>query len=307
MHANMADDSLWRLDGVSLEPARLRDVTLVIPCGISAVLGWSGAGKSSLLNLLVGFERPDRGSLAGKPRCAWVPQDGGLWPQCTVRKHLEIARHSGAGIDHLLAEFDLLEKAAMRPDSLSQGEQSRLAVARALAAEAEVLVMDEPLVHVDPARRGKYWSVVREYLARTGAALLFATHEPEAVLGEAQRVICLREGRVLHEGTVAELYAHPPNAELMSFLGPGNWFHAGEARHWLGLEISAARCFRPEQIEIVPAGAGDFVVCTATFRGAIEAVELHNAGDGARRRLLFHRPAVAVLGPNMRVTIGLRR
>ncbi|HZJ15020.1 MAG TPA: ATP-binding cassette domain-containing protein, partial [Chthoniobacteraceae bacterium] len=252
----MADDPLWQLAGVSLEPSRLHDVTLVIPRGVTAMLGWSGAGKSSLLNLLVGFERPDRGSLAGSPRCAWVPQDGGLWPQCTVREHLEIARRSSDGIDALLAQFDLREKDATRPGSLSQGEQSRLAVARALAANAEVLVMDEPLAHVDPARCGKYWNVVREHLARTGASLVFATHEPEAVLGEAQRVICLREGRVLHEGAVAELYARPPNAELMSFLGPGNWFEPEDARHWLGDDISAARCFRPEQIEIEPAENG---------------------------------------------------
>ena len=307
MHAAMADDFLWQLAGVSLEPSRLHDVTLVIPRGVTAVLGWSGAGKSSLLNLLAGFERPDRGSLAGQPRCAWVPQDGGLWPQCTVREHLEIARHSSDGIGALLLRFDLLDKTDARPGSLSQGEQSRLAVARALAADAAVLVMDEPLVHVDPARRGKYWSVVREHLTRTGASLIFATHEPEAVLGEALRVICLREGRVLHEGAVAELYAHPPNAELMSFLGPGNWIEPDEARAWLGVEIAAARCLRPEQIEIEPAEGGDFIVSSATFRGPLEVVELQNAPNGARQRLLFHRPAAAALGPNMRVAIRLRR
>jgi hypothetical protein len=93
----------------------------------------------------------------------------------------------------------------------------------------------------------------------------------------------------------------------MSFLGPGNWFEPADARHWLGVEIAAARCFRPEQIEIGPAEAGDFLVCSATFRGAIEAVELHHAADGARRRLLFHRPAAAALRPNMRVAICLRR
>jgi ABC-type sulfate/molybdate transport systems ATPase subunit len=163
-------------------------------------------------------------------------------------------------------------------------------VARALAANAEVLVMDEPLAHVDPARCGKYWNVVREHLARTGASLVFATHEPEAVLGEAQRVICLREGRVLHEGAVAELYARPPNAELMSFLGPGNWFEPEDARHWLGDDISAARCFRPEQIEIEPAENGASRVDSARFFGSFAEVVLAANGSG-QTRAFFHRPA----------------
>src|SRR5688572_17231558 len=118
MHAGMADDSLWRLDGISLEPSRLHEVTLVIPRGVTAVLGWSGAGKTSLLNLLVGFERPDRGNLVGKPRCTWVPQDGGLWPHCTVREHLEIARRSGDGSDALISRFDLFDKPDARPGAL---------------------------------------------------------------------------------------------------------------------------------------------------------------------------------------------
>jgi ABC-type Fe3+/spermidine/putrescine transport system ATPase subunit len=302
MHANMADDCLWRLDGVSLEPARLREVTLVVPRGVTAVLGWSGAGKSSLLNLLVGFERLDRGSLVGKPRCGWAPQDGGLWPQLTTREHLEIARRSSDGIDALLASFDLLEKAVTRPDALSQGEQSRLAVARALAADAEVLVMDEPLVHVDPVRRGKYWNVIREYLGRTGASLLFATHEPEAVLSEAQRVICLRGGRVLHEGAVVELYAHPPNAELMDFLGPGNWFEPEEANAWFGEKFCAPGCVRPEQLVIEPTPDGMFEVEAARFQGTVAEVLLRANGSSTARQF-FHRPPHAGLRPGQRVRL----
>jgi ABC-type multidrug transport system ATPase subunit len=204
MHAGMADDLLWQLAGVSLEPSRLHDVTLVIPRGVTPCS--AGRVRENRRCSICSSVSSGRiaAAFAGKPRCAWVPQDGGLWPQCTVREHLEIARRSSDGIDALLAQFDLREKAATRPGSLSQGEQSRLAVARALAADAEVLVMDEPLAHVDPARCGKYWTVIREHLARTSASLVFATHEPEAVLGEAQRVICLREGRVLHEGAVAD-------------------------------------------------------------------------------------------------------
>ena len=296
----MSADPLWQLSGIFLGPARLREVTLTIERGITAVVGWSGAGKTSLLNLLAGFEKPARGEISGTPRVAWVPQRGGLWAHCTAREHLEIARPAARGMDGLLAAFDLAGKADARPGELSEGEQSRLAVARALAAEAEVLVMDEPLVHVDPARAGKYWRVIRERLAESGASLVFATHEPEAALGEATRAICLREGRVLHAGPVEELYARPPSAELMGFLGPGNWFTPEEARAWLGIELAAGRGFRPEEIEIATTERGAFVVESARFRGAFAEVELR-ASSGGETRQFVHRPRRAMRGAGSRV------
>jgi iron(III) transport system ATP-binding protein len=304
MHAGMAVDLLWQLAGVSLEPSRLHDVSLVISRGVTAVLGWSGAGKSSLLNLLVAFEKPGAGELRGAPKIAWAPQDHGLWLHCTVREHLEIAHRSSHGIDALLAKFDLLEKAAMNPGSLSQGEQSRLAVARALAADAEVVVMDEPLAHVDPARSRKYWTVIREHLARTNASFVFATHEPEAVLGEAQRVICLRAGRLLHESAVAELYAHPPNAELMSFLGPGNWFEPEDALVWLNANGAPPRCVRPEQLVVEAAPDGAFEVEATRFQGTVAEVVLRANGSSPPRQF-FHRPAHARLRPGQRVNLRL--
>src|SRR5213595_1285740 len=95
MHGAMRDDTpLWTLSQVSLGPARLEGISLAIEHGVTAIIGWSGAGKTSLLNLLVGFERPDRGAITGAPRVAWVPQNGGLWPHCTAREHLEIALRS---------------------------------------------------------------------------------------------------------------------------------------------------------------------------------------------------------------------
>lgn len=304
MPTAMPAEPLWQLDAVSLGPARLQEVTLAIGRGVTAVMGWSGAGKTSLLNVLAGFEMADRGRISGMPRVAWVPQNGGLWAHCTAREHLEIARTTGRGIDELLVKFDLQNKAGVRPPKLSEGEQSRLAVARALAAEADVLVMDEPLVHVDPAREGKYWRVIREHLTTTGESLVFSTHAPEAALGEASQAICLREGRVLHAGSVSQLYAQPPSEELMSFLGPGNWFSPAQARAWLGVEIPSARCFRPEEIEITPAGEGGFAVESARFRGAFAEVELRAETE---IRNFVHRPRSATLAPGMRAVVQYHR
>ncbi|MEI9896535.1 MAG: hypothetical protein WDN28_22410 [Chthoniobacter sp.] len=120
----MAVDPLWQLDAVSLDPARLREVSVAIPAGVTAVIGCRVPARLRLLNLLAGFERPNRGTITGAPRVAWVPQNGGLWPHCTALEHLEIARGSRDGIEALLAAFDLAEKRDARPPQLSQGRTS---------------------------------------------------------------------------------------------------------------------------------------------------------------------------------------
>jgi len=300
----MAADPLWTLDHVSLAPTRLRDVALVLRPGVTAVIGWSGAGKTSLLNVLVGFEKADRGSVSGPASIAWVPQDRGLWPHCTAREHLTITRPSGDGLNALLAAFDLSARADARPHELSQGEQARLSVARALAAKAAVLVMDEPLAHVDPARAGNYWRVIREHLATTGASLVFSTHLPEIALGEAEGVVCLSDGRVVHHGPVRELYDAPPTPELMTFLGPGNWFTPAEAALWLGAKIQHPRCFRPEQIVLTREDAGAVTVESSRFRGSVADVELHHMASGTARSF-FHRPGAEMLRAGMRVRAAL--
>jgi ABC-type Fe3+/spermidine/putrescine transport system ATPase subunit len=305
MHGGMSDKPLWTLGSVGLAPARLRDVSLEIHAGVTAVLGSSGAGKTSLLNVLVGFEKAARGIVAGPRRIFWVPQNGGLWPHCTAREHLRIVQPAGADIEAMLDTFDLAARADARPGELSEGERARLAVARALLVPADALVMDEPLAHVDSARVEKYWRAIRERLAATGTALVFATHEPERVLAEARRVIFIRDGAVLHAGDVAEFYADPPSRELMDALGPGNWLTPDEAKLWLGAACDRARCFRPEQIEIAPAHISPVVVRAANFRGAIAEAELHHLSAAAHARF-FHRPADGNLPVGEPATIRLR-
>lgn len=306
MHGAMsADAPLWTLDHVSLGSGRLRDVSLTIPPGVTAVLGPSGAGKTSLLNVLVGFEKADRGIFDGPRSLYWAPQNGGLWPHCNVREHLELVRCEEARMAELLAAFDLDHLADERPHKLSEGERARLTVARALAARAEVLVLDEPLAHVDPARLPRYWSVIRQACERDRRSVVFSTHVPEAVLDQAQNVVCLREGTVLHVGSVVETYANPRNREVMECLGPGNWLTPEEAELWLDEELSEARCFRPEQIEIESTNLSHIVVRTARFMGSVATAELRHV-NAAVVQNFFHRPAGGHLLPGMPAVIRLR-
>ena len=142
------DSPLWRLDQVTvpgrMQP-RLHQLTVDIPPGITAVLGSSGAGKSTLLNLLVDFERPASGMVQGVGAAKmnglplyWSPPGHGLWPQLTVREHI-VACDGNA--DAFLALLDLSHLASAEPGTLSQGERDRLALARAVASGAKILVL----------------------------------------------------------------------------------------------------------------------------------------------------------------------
>ena len=306
------NEILWQWEDVGLGQ-RLRDLTLRIMPGVTAVLGQSGAGKTSLLNLLVGFETPDRGRILtefqrGSQRIPffWAPADGGLWPHLTVKEHIAAVTETGAGqaakVDQSLDQFDLTHRRDSRPATLSAGEQARLSIARALAANAAVLVMDEPLVHVDSSRTGKYWHVIREYLAREGASLVFATHSPRAVLAEAQRVICLREGRLQYDGEVAALYWRAPTPELAGCLGEGNWLEPEAARLWLQQDEAEARCFRPEQILVEVSSQSEFVVDAARFQGAIAELEVRHEPTGSIRTF-FHRPSSSHLARGARIVL----
>jgi iron(III) transport system ATP-binding protein len=292
MPAAVSAESLWQLRGVQTRLGRsdwpAEPLTLTVPAGRVAILGPSGAGKTSLLNLLVGFTQPKKGSLQGPERVAWVPQDHGLWMAHTALEHLTLVGLPGMEAEALLADFDLAERATARAETLSIGEGARLAVARALATKAPVLVMDEPLAHVDLARSAKYWKTIRGRVAKSAASLIFATHQPELALAESTRAICLRAGRVVFEGLTSPLYDSPANADLAAFLGLANWITAAEFRLWFGVDSTTDRCIRPERLHIEETVDGPAVVSSRFHGSHAETELLHPAGA---RRIFLHRPA----------------
>jgi iron(III) transport system ATP-binding protein len=353
---------LWRLENVyvagTVRP-RLDGITLDVAPGTTAVLGISGAGKTTFLNLLCGFGRPHRGRVEHllpqtNERLAlfWVPQNDGLWPHRTVREHVAEVMPTGLlqgsrskvqsqqtirtpvednvgpkhpaktpggtssdlgpstldlgplsrSVDEWLTAFDLLDDADKTPEQLSHGERNRLAVARALASGAGVLVMDEPMAHVDPARINDYWRVIREHCVRTGTSLIVATHSPEVALAEAENAICFRDGRVVYHGPIHDLYHKPRSPEEASLLGPGNWFTQSEAADWLGIALDSARCYRPEQLAIWATPDGPYAVEESRFAGAFAEVTLRDERASKSRRF-YHRPSGPGLKKGLRVAL----
>lgn len=309
--------SLWSLNDVSLsgrQAPRLERVTVEIPQGTTAIVGASGAGKTSLLNVLVDFERPSSGTISGplvepgpgRLTVYWSPPSFGLWPHLTAEEHLStvVDGDPHPGVDRLLHAFDLTAVRHVKPESLSLGERSRLSVARALASGARVLVMDEPLSHVDPARIGSYWNTIREQCAREGQSLVFATHSPEFVLREATNVLCLDRGELSYCGTVKQLYESPQTMDLALMLGPCNWLEPGDRRRWLNShdELGHATCIRPERLAVEPSTDGPAKVEASRFAGASAELDVINVYDGARRTFI-HRPSGPSLRPGDRVLL----
>jgi iron(III) transport system ATP-binding protein len=308
---------LFTLEKVSMPgraAARLEKISLHISSGITAILGASGAGKTTLCNLLVEFETPNSGRMIShwknqshQPTSERLPlywsPDGGLWPHLNVAAHLAAVMPTRAKhhANDLLEKFALEHCINALPAQLSAGERERLGVARAIASEAKVLVLDEPFAHVDGVAAAHYWRTLLSLVQANDSSLIYTTHAPERVIGYAQTVICLRDGRMLHHGAVDELYHRPPTFEAATCLGATNWLSAKDRATWFP-DSDTNECIRPERIIIEPLSTGAAVVQTAEFHGHLASVEVLR--DDGQRRTFLHRPSRPLLfGERVSVTL----
>ncbi len=184
-----------------------------------ALLGPNGAGKSTTLDLLLGLRRPDTGTvrvLGTEPREAVVAgrvgamlQSGGLMDEVTVAElvRLACALHPRAHpVAEVLARAGLTTIADRRVDKLSGGQAQRVRFALATAGDSDLIVLDEPTTGMDVTARRAFWATMREQ-ADQGRTVLFATHYLEEADAIADRVLVLHRGRLLADGTAAEIKA----------------------------------------------------------------------------------------------------
>ena len=220
----------------------LKDVDLSIrPGEFFAFLGPSGCGKTTLLRLIAGFAQAQTGQvlLDGQdvaPLPPWkrdvgmVFQSYALWPHMTVAKNvafgLEERRLPRAEIDRRVAEaLDLVGLAAFagrRPAQLSGGQQQRVAVARTIAIEPKVLLLDEPLSNLDAKMRVSVRRELRALQQRLGLTTIFVTHDQEEANTICDRIAVMDAGTIRQVGTPMELYENPANLFVASFLGSAN-------------------------------------------------------------------------------------
>ncbi len=220
------------LDGVSVE----------VPTGsLTALLGPSGSGKSTLLRVIAGLERPDAGvvCLDGEDVTARPPQTRGVgfvFQHYAAFKHMTVwdniafglkIRHRPrveirARVSELLDLVQLTGLARRYPAQLSGGQRQRMGLARALAVDPKVLLLDEPFGALDARVRKELRGWLRRLHDETHTTTVIVTHDQEEAMDVADRVVVMNGGRVEQTAPPRELYDHPANEFVMSFVGPVN-------------------------------------------------------------------------------------
>jgi sulfate transport system ATP-binding protein len=220
----------------------LDSVSLAIPGGsLTALLGPSGSGKSTLLRVIAGLEQPDEGivSIDGDVVTALPPQKRGVgfvfqhyaaFKHMTVRDNVAFAltvRKRPRGeiktrVDELLELVQLRGLGERYPAQLSGGQRQRMALARALAVEPRVLLLDEPFGALDARVRKELRRWLRRLHDEVHVTTVLVTHDQEEAMDVADRVALLNEGRIEQIGKPRDLYEHPANEFVMSFVGPVN-------------------------------------------------------------------------------------
>jgi len=251
----------------------LSNVNLDIREGeLVTLLGPSGCGKSTLLRCIAGLTDLDGGEivLEGKdivhlpPRSreiGMVFQSYALFPNLTVSENIEYgmkmrgvaAEARRKRSDELLALVDLGDKRNAYPQHLSGGQQQRVALARSLAVQPKVLLLDEPLSALDAKIRKNLRAEIRDIQKKFNMTTIFVTHDQEEALTLSDRVCLMNEGRIVQQGTPEELYAAPQTEFVARFMGSYNVLTRAEALRLFEQVNHAAESFaiRPEALMLV--------------------------------------------------------
>ncbi|MDX6662594.1 MAG: sulfate/thiosulfate transport system ATP-binding protein [Solirubrobacterales bacterium] len=220
----------------------LDDVSIEVPDGsLTALLGPSGSGKSTLLRVIAGLELPDEGTvtISGEDASTAPPQKRGVgfvFQHYAAFKHMTVFDNVAFGltirkrpadeikrrVDELLGLVHLDGLAHRYPTQLSGGQRQRMALARALAVEPKVLLLDEPFGALDAKVREELRTWLRRLHDEVHVTTIFVTHDQEEAMDVAEQLVVMNEGRVEQTGSAVELYEQPANEFVMSFVGPVN-------------------------------------------------------------------------------------
>jgi iron(III) transport system ATP-binding protein len=310
----------------------------VQPGALVALVGESGAGKTTVLRLAAGFESPDAGAIrvggrvvadaagtfvaAERRGVGLVFQDNALFP------HLSVENNVAFGLRHLPREqrdsrvVEVLKRVGLgglaprMPHTLSGGQQQRVALARALAPEPRVLLLDEPFSSLDPSLRDQVRDDVCGVLRRAGASALFVTHDAHDALGLADHIVVLSAGRVEQAGTPAEVYGQPRSEVVARAFGACNVMQARlttagfetalgplprGARHASLAEGPCSIGVRPHRLRIETGdSASDARVLSMTYHGRHWEAILGRDGTDVTARVQLHEELAA--GSPVRLT-----
>ncbi len=324
----------------------LADVSFALESGRSlAVLGPSGCGKSTLLRLIAGLETPDAGHVTvdGAPLNGVPPhqrgfglmhQDLALFPHLNVRDNIAFGLRSlrwsapdtRSRVDELLRLMRIDALADRSVDTLSGGEQQRVALARSLAPRPRLLMLDEPLGALDRHLRAELGREIRRIRDHEGVTLIYVTHDHDEAFAVADNILVLEQGRAVQHGAPEDVWLNPATPFVARFLGHANLFQCSisaaangemEASCALGTwRVDAAdgapdctALIPPEAVSIGPSDAESMAgtVIELTLQGGSYDVLLNVAAEHLRARVPIGSAARPEVGATVSISIDWER
>ncbi|MDO6736728.1 ABC transporter ATP-binding protein [Wenyingzhuangia sp. 2_MG-2023] len=271
--------------GYSNDITVLEDITLLVKAGeYVALLGESGCGKSTLLELIYGLMDIEKGAIfyndeklrgpkynliPGHPFMKYLAQDFSLMPFTTVAENVgEFLSNiykdkKNARVFELLEVVDMVKFAHIKVKNLSGGQKQRVAIARVLAKEPKILLLDEPFSHIDNFRKNNLRRRLFGYLKSQNISCIVATHDSTDALSFADRVHIIRDKKIIASGLPDEIYNHPKTKYIASFFNEVNEI----PYELLNIEKKGNAILYPEQIKIVTDSAIKATVKSSFFKG----------------------------------------
>ncbi|MDO6800978.1 ABC transporter ATP-binding protein [Wenyingzhuangia sp. 1_MG-2023] len=271
--------------GYSNDITVLEDITLLVKAGeYVALLGESGCGKSTLLELIYGLMDIEKGAIfyndeklrgpkynliPGHPFMKYLAQDFSLMPFTTVAENVgEFLSNiykdkKNARVFELLEVVDMVKFAHIKVKNLSGGQKQRVAIARVLAKEPKILLLDEPFSHIDNFRKNNLRRRLFGYLKSQNISCIVATHDSTDALSFADRVHIIRDKKIIASGLPDEIYNHPKTKYIASFFNEVNEI----PYELLNIEKNGNAILYPEQIKIVTDSAIKATVKSSFFKG----------------------------------------
>ncbi|MFM7709790.1 MAG: ABC transporter ATP-binding protein [Ferruginibacter sp.] len=307
----------------------LQDISLSIDqSSILSLLGLSGCGKTTLLRIIAGLEKPDSGSVwldghditnlvLSKRPVGLVFQNYALFPHMTVFDNVAY----GLTIQSLRSELisskvkSILE--TLRMDHLAQknvtllsgGEQQRVALARALVTEPRLLLLDEPLSNLDQAIREEARLAIQQLQQERGITTVYVTHDQSEALSLSDKMALMNRGRIEQFGTPFELYYHPQSVFTAGFVGHCNILSFEQASTYFNIPVDVnasnkAIALLPEQIQIRKEASGALLTIQAlSFMGAFTEVVLADTKVRIKARLFISGDHRYTIGEQVAVSV----
>ena len=330
--------STLHIDGVAKTfggTVALHEVSLHVGDGeFVTLLGPSGCGKTTLMRIIAGITQPDGGAIRvdGRDIHTLPPEKRNLWlvvQSYALFPHMTVAANVGFGLkmrgvpraeaDQRIARaldlVDLAPFAGRHPRALSGGQQQRVALARAVVIEPDVLLFDEPLSNLDAKLRDQLRDDLRILQRRLGITAIYVTHDQAEAMALADRILVMKDGRIVEEGAPVALYRQPRTRFAAEFLGQTNVLpvrvDGGSVLLPWNQRVTVAGAaagghvsLRPEDIAMVPDPAGPGEVRSVTFLGA--SVECRVAVAGIELRVRDTGSGVEIPATGTRVSLSAR-